>query len=214
MLKSYFSHSDIMSFEGRYRATFINSLGGFKSVCLIGTKNSQGQSNLAIFSSIVHIGASPPLIAFVVRPDSAERHTYENILAGSYYTINHIHEGIYEKAHQSSARYPRSVSEFEAVNLTEEYKDGFFAPYVQESNIQLGVEFKQKIDLTINGTIFMIGKIMHTYYPEECLQPDGFLDLERAKTLTCSGLDSYHTTHKVDRLTYAKPDRWPEKIKF
>ena len=214
MLKSYFSHSDIMAFDKRYRATFINSLGGFKSVCLIGTKNSEGQSNLAIFSSIVHIGASPPLIAFVVRPDSAERHTYENILAGSYYTINHIHEGIYEKAHQSSARYPRSVSEFDAVNLTEEYKGGFFAPYVQESNIQLGVEFKQKIDLTINGTIFLIGEIMHTYYPEECLQPDGFLDLERAKTLSCSGLDSYHTTRKVSRLTYAKPDKWPEKIKF
>jgi flavin reductase (DIM6/NTAB) family NADH-FMN oxidoreductase RutF len=84
MQTSYFSSSDIMSFEKRYRAAFINSLGGFKSVCLIGTINNIKQSNLAIFNSIVHIGANPPLIGFVVRPDSVERHTLENILETSY----------------------------------------------------------------------------------------------------------------------------------
>ncbi|MFN6039875.1 MAG: flavin oxidoreductase, partial [Bacteroidota bacterium] len=74
-----FNLQDILSFEQRYRATFINSIGGFKSVALIGTKNSSGQTNLAIFNSLVHIGANPPLLGFIVRPDSVERHTLENI---------------------------------------------------------------------------------------------------------------------------------------
>lgn len=201
-----------MSFEKRYRASFVNSLGGFKSVCLIGTKNKHGQSNLAIFSSIVHLGANPPLIGFVQRPDAVERHTYENILETSCYTINHLHQGIYEHAHQASARYPRELSEFDAVHLTEESKEGFFAPFVKESHVQLGVEFRQKIDFTINGTIFIIGEIRHVYFPADCLQEDGFLDLERADTITCSGLDSYHRTNRLSRLSYAKPGKWPSKL--
>lgn len=212
MKKICFSHTDIRSFDKRYRAVFINSLGGFKSVCLIGTKHKEGGSNLAVFSSVVHIGADPPLIGFVVRPDSVERHTLDNILNTSFYTINHIHPAIYDKAHQSSARYPQEVSEFAATGLTEEFKEDFFAPFVRESRIQLGLAFRQKIDFSINGTIFLIGEVLQVHFPEGCLQADGFLDLEAAETITCSGLDSYHSTRKLSRLSYAKPDSWPRKI--
>ena len=196
----------ILVLEKQYRAAFINSLGGFKSVCLIGTKNKDSQTNLAIFNSIVHIGANPPLIGFVVRPDSVDRHTLQNILETNYYTINHLNETIYKQGHQTAAHYPQSISEFTATGLMEEHKDNFLAPYVLQSNIKIGVEFKEKIDFIINGTIFIIGEIKHVYYPKNCLQPDGFLDLEKAGTLTCSGLDSYHITQKLARLSYAKPN--------
>jgi len=211
--KTYFSHTDLKGMEQRYRAAFINSLGGFKSVNLVGTKNKAGQTNLAIFNSIVHIGANPPLIGLVVRPDSAERHTLENILETSFYTLNHLNEDIYEKAHQTSARYPRELSEFEAVGLTEDYKNDFFAPFVKESTIQMGIELRERIDFSINGTIFLIGEIKQVYYPAESLQADGFLDLEVAQSVTCSGLDSYHRTQKLGRLSYAKPDKWPDSLK-
>ena len=200
------SSIDIAQMEQRKRATFINSLGGFKSVCLIGTKNKANQSNLAIFNSLVHIGANPPLIGFVVRPDSVDRHTLDNILQTNYYTINHLNKNIYKQAHQTSARYPQEISEFNATGLNEEYKDDFFAPFVLESNIKLGIEFKEKIDFTINGTIFIIGEIKQVHYPNDCLTADGFLDLEKAETIACSGLDSYHTTKKIARLSYAKPN--------
>ena len=208
MYKSIFSDNDIKKFEQRYRATFINSLGGFKSVCLIGTRNRHDQSNLAIFSSIVHLGANPPLIGFVIRPDSAERHTLENILETGFYTLNHIHTNILEKAHQTSARYPREISEFDAVGLTEEYQD-FFAPFVKESHVQIGMEFRERIDFNINGTIFIIGEIKKVIIPTDILQADGFVNLEFAGTITCNGLDSYHNTFEINRLTYAKPESWP-----
>jgi len=212
MDKKILSSADIQQFEQRYRATFINSLGGFKSICLIGTKNKSNMSNLAIFSSIVHIGANPPLIGFVVRPDSAERHTLENILETGFYTLNHIDTEILEKAHQTSARYPREVSEFDAVGLTEYYQD-FFAPFVKESHIQIGMEFRERVDFTINDTIFIIGEIKTVSFPSDILKEDGFLNLESAGTLTCSGLDSYHTTSNVSRLSYAKTESWPTRIK-
>lgn len=199
------TYSDIMDMEQRKRAHLINSVGGFKSVCLIGTADNQSQTNLAIFSSVVHIGANPPLICFIMRPDSVERHTLANILETGVYTINHVNESIYQQAHQTSAKYPKEMSEFDATGLTREYKNEYTAPFVKESAIQMAVAFKERIDLTINGTILIIGEISDLYFPEDCLQEDGYLDIEKAGTVSCTGLDSYHTTQRLGRLNYAKP---------
>lgn len=212
-METHLSFNDLMAMEKRLRANLINSVGGFKSVCLIGTINKVSQPNLAVFSSIVHIGASPPLIAFIIRPDSVERHTLSNILETGFYTMNHLNEKIYKEAHQTSARYLREISEFDAVGLTTDYKNNFLAPYVKESNVQLGVTFKERLDLTINGISLIIGQIQHLYFPKDCFFEDSFLDLEKAKTITCSGLDSYHKTHILERLSYAKPGQELDSIK-
>lgn len=191
--------------EQRKRAQLINSISGFRSVALIGTIHTEGQTNLAIFNSIVHIGSNPPLLGFIMRPDSVERHTLSNIMETGCYTINHINSSMYEKAHQTSARYPKNVSEFDAAQLTPQFKDGFMAPFVKESHIQIGMEFKERIDISINQTSMIIGEIKFVHYPANCLLEDGFIDIEKAGTITSAGLDSYHTTQLLQRLQYAKP---------
>jgi flavin reductase (DIM6/NTAB) family NADH-FMN oxidoreductase RutF len=198
---------EIMELELRKRAHLINSVGGFKSLGLIGTKDQKEQTNLAIFSSIVHIGANPPLISFIMRPDSVERHTLSNILETGYYTINHVNENIFQQSHQTSARYAKEQSEFDCTGLTSEYKNGFFAPFVKESAVQLGMIFKEKVNLSINHTIMIIGQIDQIHFPLDCLHEDGYLDIEKAGTISCSGLDSYHRTVRIARLPYAKPDK-------
>jgi flavin reductase (DIM6/NTAB) family NADH-FMN oxidoreductase RutF len=194
-----------MDMEQRKRAQLINSISGFRSVALIGTIDTQGQTNLAIFSSIVHLGSNPPLLGFIMRPDSVERHTLSNIMETGHYTINHIHQNMYEQAHQTSARYPKNVSEFDAAQLTPQFKDGFMAPFVKESHIQIGMEFKERIEISINQTSMIIGEIKFVHYPANCLLEDGFIDIEKAGTITSAGLDSYHTTQLLQRLQYAKP---------
>ena len=195
----------LMEMEQRKRAQFINSISGFRSVALIGTTDTQGQTNLAIFSSIVHIGSNPPLLSFIMRPDSVERHTLTNIMDTGFYTINHINADMYEKAHQTSARYPKSVSEFDAAQLTPVFKNDFVAPFVAESQIQIGMEFRERIEININQTSMIIGEIKFVHYPTNCLLEDGFIDIEKAGTITSTGLDSYHTTQVLKRLEYAKP---------
>ena len=205
--KMYFDIAAIENLEKQHRVHFINSLGGFKSVALVGTSDSQSNTNLGIFSSFFHIGANPPLIGMIFRPSPPERDTMRNIIDTGFYTINHINELIYEQAHQTSARYDKGISEFDKTGLTTEYKNDFSAPFVAESNVQLGVEFREKIDITINNTIMIIGEIVQIYIPEDCLLSDGFIDIEKANTITCSGLDSYHKTVQLDRLSYAKPNK-------
>lgn len=199
------TNEQLLQMEQRKRAQFINSIGGFKSVCLIGTINEEGKTNVAIFNSIVHIGANPPLIGFIMRPDTVERHTLNNILNTGYYTMNHLNQAIYKQGHQTSAKYPKEISEFDATGLTPLFQNSFKAPYVAETHIQLGIEFKERINLAINNTILMIGEIKEIYFPEDCLEADGFLNIEKAGTLACTGLDSYHTTQIIERLPYAKP---------
>lgn len=208
----HFRYQDIEIMDPRFRSAFINSIGGFKSIALIGTIDEGGVTNLAIFNSVFHIGANPPLCGIIVRPDTVVRHTLENIMQTDAYTINHIHKNIYKRAHQTAAKYSKSVSEFDVTALTTEYSDMIRAPYVKESRIRFGLHLEERIDLKVNGTILLIGKIVETFVPEDCIMPDGYIDIEKAGSLTCSGLDSYHTTNRLARLSYAKPDTPPLEI--
>lgn len=208
----YFSTHDILQMESRHRAAFINSISGFKSASLIGTIDKKGNANLAIFSSVFHLGSDPALIGFINRPDSTSRHTLENILETHCYTINHINENIYKQAHQTSARYPKEISEFDATKLTAEYGKLVQAPYVKESFVKYGLTFEEKHDLKINGTMLIIGKIVEIMIPENAQLPDGAIDIEKAQTITIAGLDSYHTTQRLARLSYAKPDKTAEEL--
>lgn len=205
-MQKYITSEDILSMDKHNRTHLINSLGGFKSVALVGTCDVEGHTNLAIFSSIFHLGANPPLIGLIFRPTPPERNTYNNLLETGFYTLNHIHEGIYKQAHQTSARYDKNLSEFDQTGLNPVYKNNFQAPFVEESHIQIGLVFREKIDISINNTTLIIGEIVQIYIPENGLLHDGFVDLEKANSITCSGLDSYHKTIQLDRLSYAKPN--------
>ncbi len=125
--------------------------------------------------------------------------------AMGFYTINHIHKSVFKKAHQTSARYAEEISEFEAVQLTSEFSEIHLAPYVKESLIKISVKFEEEYHIKINDTILMIGSIIETFLPQDCLMNDVFIDIEKAGTVTISGLDSYQETVRLARLSYAKP---------
>ncbi|MFG1501196.1 flavin reductase family protein [Halobacteriovorax sp. XZX-3] len=209
MVTTTINDTDFKNFDERKRIKFINALSGFKSANLVGTVNNEGQTNLSIVSSVVHLGASPALIGLVIRPDTARRDTLENIRENGFFTINHVNETIVEKAHQTSARYPQDQSEFDACGLTEEYKDKFLAPYVLEANIKMAIKFVREIKIEENGTHFLIGEIKSVHLPQDCLEEDGHIDIHKASTICVSGLDAYFTTSALGRLSYAKADRPP-----
>ena len=203
----------LSQFESRYRATFINSLAGIRQVSLIGSKSKEGKSsNLAIFNSLIHIGANPPLWGFIFRPDTVKRDTLNNILATNEYTINYVLTSDFEKAHQTSAKYEASVSEFENCGFTEYYIPGFVVPFVAEAPVKIAMKLVQKIDIPINNTILIIGSIEHIEIEESIIYKDGFVALDKANILSSVGLDAYYETRLIERLSYAKTDKWPSAI--
>lgn len=187
------------------RINLVNSITGYKSASLIGTKSAAGILNVAIFSSVTHIGSNPPLIGFIVRPTTITRNTYDNIKETGFYTINHIHRGIIAAAHHTSAKYPAEVSEFDKTTLNPVFRDGFYAPYVQEAVVKIGLKFREEIPIKANGTSMILGEIQEMIFPEAYQSEDGLVDLNAAETVCISGLDSYHLPHELARFEYARP---------
>ena len=199
-----FSVEQIKLMDRFTRTHFINTLSGFKSVSLIGTINKVGQTNLAIFSNLVHIGADPALIGFVNRPLEAAPHTLANIQATEFYTVNHVHQDIYAKAHQTSAKYPEHISEFEAVGLTPLFRPGISAPFVEESKVQYVLKLEEVIPIKLNGTFLVVGSLQQAFIPQEIMDEDGYLSIEKANSLCSLGIDGYYETKLLEKLPYAK----------
>jgi flavin reductase (DIM6/NTAB) family NADH-FMN oxidoreductase RutF len=196
---------DLNNFSRFHRANLINSISGFKPASLIATCDKNGNTNLAIFSNIIHLGADPALVGFINRPREAAPHTLANIEATGSYTINHIQEGILEKAHQTSAKYAQDISEFDAVGLTPQYLPEITAPFVKESKVKYSLSLVEIIPIKHNNTFLIIGSIQHLLFPPEILSDDGFLDLVQAGSICSLGIDAYYKTSFLKRLPYAKP---------
>lgn len=201
-----FAEADISALDKSYRTRLINSLSGIKSANLIGTKSKGGDENLALFSSVVHIGADPPLIGFIMRPVHVERHTYENILETKCFTVCAVSTAFQQKAHQCSARYPRNVSEFEAVGLLPEYHEAFPAPFVGESPMQIGCVLEDDIAIPANATRLIVGRIKLIRVSDGLLMEDGYLNLASGDIAAISSLDGWHSVGPATRYSHAKPD--------
>ena len=198
------SREELDTWPSRKRARTVNSLSGFKSATLVGTSDRSGVHNLSVVSSVVHLGSSPAQMGMVLRPPGDDAHTYKNLKATGQCTFNHIGVDWVAKAHQCSARYPAEVSEFEAVGLTPcEIASGWMAPAVSEARVRLGLTLAEDMVLP-NRCHFMVLDVQWVEVDERTVAEDGYVDLGRAGTAAISGLDGYHDTRHLGRLSYAK----------
>lgn len=201
---------DIHAMDKLVRVQFATSLPGPKPICLIGSVNAAGKTNLAPFSSVVHLGSNPALLGMISRPDVVERHTLANILETKVYTINHVHVGMVDAAHQCSARYPREMSEFSATGLQEHWEDSFAAPFVKESRLRIGMVLEDVLDIAANGTQMIIGRV--SLVQTESMADDGSLDLCTLESVASTALDTYFGITPLARFAYAKADRQPRRL--
>ena len=198
------TREELNMWPSRKRARTVNSLSGFKSATLVGTADRSGVHNLSVVSSVVHLGSSPAQMGMVLRPPGDDAHTYKNLKATGQCTFNHIGVDWVAKAHQCSARYPAEVSEFEAVGLTPcAIASGWMAPAVSEARVRMGLTLAEDMVLP-NRCRFLVLDVQWVEVDERTVAEDGYVDLGRAGTAAISGLDGYHETQHLGRLSYAK----------
>ncbi|MEO1010384.1 MAG: flavin reductase [Bacteroidota bacterium] len=201
----HYSAKDLQELPPRFRSNLINTCTGYKSCNLIGTLSDNGTSNLAIFNSVIHIGSNPPLLGFILRPLTVRRDSYNNFKHLGQFTVNHVNKTIIRSAHKTSAKYEKDISEFKESGLTEEYLAGFRAPYVKESAIKIGCGYINEYEIKENGCLLIIGGIEEIYLHASLQHKDGSVHLDRASTISCSGLDGYALPQLLTRLAYARP---------
>lgn len=200
----HYSKKDINEMNRIYRLNLINSCTGYKSANLIGTISTNKIYNVAVFSSITHLGSDPALLTFIVRPTTVPRDTYKNIRDTKEFTVNHINVDDIEDAHHTSARYPEMISEFDMTKLEKEFKDGYSAPFVKSSKIKLGCKFLNQYEIKENNTLLMVAEINDIFFEDNIIEKDGWLNLDTAKTVTVNGLDGYALPKLAQRFKYAK----------
>lgn len=202
--------ADLDKLDKRYRANLVNSITGIKPANLIGTSSAEKQDNLAIFSSVVHLGSNPAQIGMVTRPQTPKmKDTYANIKETGYYTINSVEESFIKKAHYTSARLEKEKSEFDVMKLNRAIIGDFFAPFVAASSIKIGLRHLDSLDLP-NGCIFIIGAVELIELPDAMVNKEGQLDLSSEAIVGISGLNSYYALEKLNSFPYAKHDDIPE----
>lgn len=195
--------NDIEQMEKLARVQFATTLPGPKPICLVGTRSSKGQANLAPFSSVTHLGSNPILLGMLSRPDTVNRHTLRNIIETKCWTLNHVTAEIVEKAHQCSARYTHDESEFQATGLTESTHPETSAPFVAESPIRMALSLEDVLDIPTNNTKLIIGRVQFVEIPDDALTSDGRLDI--SSSLASTALDTYFSITQHCQLPYAKP---------
>jgi len=206
----HLSWNDIASWDRIRRLQLINSISGYKPANLIGTRSSSGQDNLAIFSSVVHLGSNPALLGMITRPDTVPRHTLAYIRETGCYTINHVSEDMIRAAHWTSADWPEDQSEFSALGIPSEEVDGFPAPFVAGAPVSMAMKLVDELPIQANGTILLIGKLEFIRFPDDALDEDGSLDYAQLASVAISGLNSYHSVSRISKFPYARTENWRE----
>lgn len=193
------------------RLNIINSITGVKPANLIGSISENGHSNLAIFSSVVHLGSNPALLGFILRPQhEVRKDTYDNIMQTKYYTINHIPSSYIENAHYTSAKFDKEDSEFERCRFTEEYLFDFDAPFVKESRVKIGLKLEEMLPIKLNKCIMVIGSIQHLWVDDVAVEDDGHINLEMLDDVGIGGLNCYYKLKRVAQFPYARVKELPD----
>jgi flavin reductase (DIM6/NTAB) family NADH-FMN oxidoreductase RutF len=206
-IKIHFTSSDIENLKKVDKINLINSITGIKAGNLIGTVSPNGQYNVAVFSSVVHLGSSPALLGFILRPDDeVPRHTYLNIKATGKFSLNSIHADFAQNAHQTSGKYPAEISEFEACDLPMCFYPGHDMPFVAGSERQLAMRLVDDMFIPHNGTRLIVAAIDEIILKQDILQSNFRVDFEQSQELGIAGLNSYYQLKHEASFPYARPE--------
>lgn len=209
---AFFNRKKIDNLDKIFRINLINSCSGFKSANLLGSISTDGISNVAVFSSVIHLGSNPPTLGFILRPTTVPRNTHKNIKETGIFTINHIWEEIIDDAHHTSAKYPEEVSEFDVTNLEEEFKGEFKAPFVKNAPVQMSMKFIEEIYVPSNDVMLIVAQIEELYINDALLHEDGLINLSKGNIATINGLDTYAIPKFKKQLSYQRPKNLEKSV--
>lgn len=200
----HLSLEDLRNLDKHYRIRFFNMLSGARTPFLLGSTNKSSVNNLAIFNSIVHIGANPPLLGFLMRPLSVERHSYQNIIDSGYYTLNSIPLDMIGAAHKTAGKFPAEVSEFDACGIEPELIDNFPAPFVKYAPVKLAMKFEEELLVKSNNTRLIVGAVQDIYIDASYVETDGHLKLDTMNNALIAGLETYYSIVQEKRIKYSE----------
>jgi flavin reductase (DIM6/NTAB) family NADH-FMN oxidoreductase RutF len=198
------SAEELKTFDSVFRRNLMNTLTGPKPAWIMGTVNPAGLANFGLFSNVVHVGASPPSLGVLFRPLTVPRHSYENTFREGFAGFSLVDENNLEVAHQLSAPYDADGSELALDGLNWEQDEETGVPLLKDAAIRLILSPAEQHSVQLNDTVFVVFNILRIEVNQDLPGEDGMIDLTRANSVACLGLDAYMRVSPYKRYWYAK----------
>ena len=194
---------DINNLDKSYKINLINSIIGAKSANLVSTISEKEVDNIAVFSSVIHLGSNPPLIGFIIRPQERRiTDTYRNIKYLKKFGICSISSKMINKSHLTSKKTASDESEYKLFNIEKDYIENFPVPFAKESQIKIGLNFIEEIFI-VNKCRLIVGEV-EIIKINSSIAKSGNLNFDKLDGITITGISTYNEIKNPLELPYVK----------
>jgi len=168
-----------------------------RPIAWVSTQDGEGRLNLAPFSFFTGVTANPMTLCFAPArtKEGRKKDTLLNIEETGEFVVSIVTEETARKAVETSAEWPRGVSEFEKAGLTPAPSARVKPPRVRESPVSLECELSRLVSVSegpIGGTL-VLGRVVFVH-------AEGALSHEALKTVGRLEGDWYAPVREAFRL--------------
>ena len=192
---------DPTSLGDRETTLLVKSILIPRPIAWVGTVDAQGVTNLAPHSFFTMASEDPPIVLF---SSTTRKDTVANVEETGEFTISLVSRPLFEAANQTSAPYPREVSEFERAGLAEEDSALVAAPRAAGSPAVLECTLEDVIPV---GTSFLVlGRVVRVAVDTDTLSTERGRTLplaDRLDTLARLGKNEWSALGEI--LTITRP---------
>ena len=188
-MDSFLNHEQILGLERRFQTALINSLSGIRT-SFIGITGEHGQWNASTLSNITHVGANPPQISVLFRPQSAKKHTLKNYREFGTITLVCMPFHKFETVHRVSVNAPKDVFELALLGEQVQKLEGWQHPIPNDFLYAIEVNLVEEFTLG-NQCIYTVGSIHQLRWSKNVrVNKNGQVIFQQSPTLAI-GLQQY-----------------------
>ncbi len=147
-----------------------------RPIAWVGSRSPEGVDNLAPFSYFMGVSSRPPALAISVArrgrgPDGTLqlKDTARNILANGQLTVSLVSRALAQPMVQTSADWPRDVSEFGAAGMTARRGERVEACFPAEAAVSLECQLIHSHDL--GTTTLFVAEVLLFHVADDVLLP-------------------------------------------
>ncbi|MEZ4655787.1 MAG: flavin reductase family protein, partial [Candidatus Eisenbacteria bacterium] len=180
-----------------------------RPIAFVSTISREGVPNLAPFSYFALGGLKPPSVVFCPVNDRAgtEKDTLQNIREVGEYVIHGVTRDLAERMNQTSAAFPRGVSEFAEVGFTPVPAELVRAPRVAEARLAFECRLLEIVTVGEGPYAgnFIIGEVLLVHLDPSVVDAEGMPDPERLDIIGRMGGDYYVEAHPEAMFAMKRP---------
>ena len=154
-----------------------------RPIAFITTVSPEGIVNAAPYSFFNVINEDPPMVAFSAAMGAGgKKDTVLNIEITNEFVVNVVTEAILDQVVETSARYPRTVSEIDVTHLRTAPSTVVHPPRVADSPVGLECRLWRQIPLKKDGRILTIGTVV-VIHVDDALLTAGKVDVTKLNAI-------------------------------